>query len=177
MGVETAIDGTLLTPGDIAYPCGLIAYSYARWVGTDFALYAEGSSTQIEWDKSENTWKSDTEFKFKNQQEGDWRSKQWMDVEDPDFMVWFSPAASTNFLKVLGKIEDGLPAGDYRVQVTNGWDEEMFAGQKNFVLLTTTAMGGSSPFLGACYLICGFVLVVLSAGFSAVYCATKRKDA
>ena len=183
MGVETALDGTLLNPDDYAYPCGLIAFTYAKWGmntgATAFSLFSAGDSAPelIEFDKSDIAWKSDREFKFKNQLEGNWESKQWMDVEDPDFMVWFSPATSRNFLKQLGRIEKGIPAGDYTIEVQNGWQDagDMFGGEKNFVLMTTTPLGGGNSFLGVLYLITAFVLLFLTAAFATVYCYQKKK--
>jgi hypothetical protein len=51
----------------------------------------------------------------------------------------------------------------------------MFGGEKNFVLMTTTPLGGGNPFLGVLYLITAFVLVFLTAAFATVYCYQKKK--
>lgn len=82
MNKTIAADGiTPLDPDAVAYPCGLIAKS----LFTD----AYNITTQddpfvlkpIPMSSNNIAWKSDVEYKYKNQA-GDWRSKQWIDVED-----------------------------------------------------------------------------------------------
>ena len=68
---------TVLDKDAVAYPCGLIAKS----LFTDtYSISTMGTDPKVvEIDSSDIAWKSDVEFKFKNQ-EGDWEKKQWMDV-------------------------------------------------------------------------------------------------
>jgi len=62
MGKSSSVDGTTLNKTDIAYPCGLIAYSYF----TDgFKLYNK-DNVEIEMKKDKITWPSDKGYKFKN---------------------------------------------------------------------------------------------------------------
>ena len=74
-----SVDGSTLVQDDVAYPCGLIAKS----VFTDSYTIktTETVPVEVEIDSSDIAWKSDVEFKFKNQ-EGDWKKKQWIDVTD-----------------------------------------------------------------------------------------------
>ena len=52
----------------------------------------------------------------------------------------------------------------------------MFDGEKNFVLMTTTPLGGGNAFLGALYLITALVLAFLTAAFTTVHCIQKKKQ-
>lgn len=77
MGVVKSVNGQNLTPGDVAIPCGLIAKSFF----TDKYKLVNEAGTDQTIDSSDIAWKSDVEFKFKNQ-EGDWKTKQWLDITD-----------------------------------------------------------------------------------------------
>lgn len=80
MNKTIAFDGiTPLQNNSIAYPCGLIAKS----VFTDYYNISTSSefNSQIYINESNIAWKSDVEYKFKNQA-GNWQQTQWTDVEN-----------------------------------------------------------------------------------------------
>ena len=86
MGKTLSYDARTLTPDAPAYPCGLIAKSFFTDRFALFKLDDEGVAiiNPIDIDSTKISWDTDREFKFKNL-EGDWKLKQWMDVEDPHF--------------------------------------------------------------------------------------------
>ena len=87
MGKVKAYDGTTtLTPDAPAYPCGLIAKSFFTDRFKLFKIDDQGvaDTTPIGIDTTKISWDTDREFKFKNL-DGDWKSKQWLNVEDPHF--------------------------------------------------------------------------------------------
>jgi hypothetical protein len=45
---------------------------------------------------------------------------QWIDVENEHFMVWMRMETFPSFRKIWGRIETDLPAGKYKLNVTNG---------------------------------------------------------
>ena len=78
MGVTESVDGTALVADEIAYPCGLVAKSIFTDSYKVLAIKDDPSS-ELPIDDSDIAWKSDVEFKFKNQ-DGDWQKIQWLDV-------------------------------------------------------------------------------------------------
>jgi hypothetical protein len=78
MGVTESVDGTALDETAIAYPCGLIAKSVFTDAYRVLAVKGDANS-ELPIDDSDIAWKSDVEFKFKNQA-GDWKKTQWLDV-------------------------------------------------------------------------------------------------
>lgn len=66
-------------------------------------------------------WKSDRE-KFKNQDREDWKSVQWLDVENQHFIVWMRTAGLPTFRKLFAAIDDqDLKAGNYTLKVHNDY--------------------------------------------------------
>lgn len=66
-------------------------------------------------------------------------------------------AADSTFLKLWGRIEDGLQAGNYTWEIENRekqseYDVSKWSGEKHLVLLSPSVWGGTSTFLGALYL-------------------------
>lgn len=84
LGKEVSVDGSVLNGDDVAVPCGLIARSYFNdtFQLSDISPFSSANILAI--DSSDIAWKSDIDFKFKNQ-EGDWQKRQWIDVEDCKF--------------------------------------------------------------------------------------------
>jgi len=73
-GKTLAFDGTtILTDSDVAIPCGLIAKSFF----TDSYLMSKEDGTPVTIDQDDIAWKSDVEFKFKNQpgDNEEWKTK------------------------------------------------------------------------------------------------------
>lgn len=80
-----AFDGvTKLVPEDAAFPCGLVAKSFFtdKFVSFTSEKTASTEAKNYKIDDSEIAWDSDVEYKFKNLDQADWNTIQWMDVED-----------------------------------------------------------------------------------------------
>jgi len=136
-----AYDGTtLLDPEEVAIPCGLIAKSVFN---DTFSLSAfENFQSVITIDDSDIAWKSDVDYKFKNQDREDWDSVQWHDITDQHFIVWMRTAGLPSFRKLYGAIQNGLNADTYYLRIQNNYDVAAFGGSKKFVLSTTNLLGG-----------------------------------
>lgn len=78
-----------------------------------FALY-DGSSTNIPISQSNIAWPSDIGRHVKAAD-----SQMAFDVTEETWLVWFRPAARSDFYKLNGKIEQDLPAGTYTVGIKN----------------------------------------------------------
>lgn len=74
-----SVNGTPLVGDDVAVPCGLTAQTFFN---DEYSLFI--NTLEVEIDSSDIAWKSDINFKFKNQGEG-WEAKQWLDMEDRKF--------------------------------------------------------------------------------------------
>lgn len=111
-----------------ATPCGLIAKSVFN---DTFRLCIEGASCENEQDfvaidKTNIAWASDIQFRFNNlpndqvpdeEKSNDcaadnscWKDVQWLDMTDPDFIVWMRTAGLPNFRKLWGRVDAGLTA-------------------------------------------------------------------
>jgi hypothetical protein len=84
LGKSVSFDGTALNGDDVAVPCGLIAKSYFNdtFMLSDVSPFM--SSNIVTIDSTDIAWKSDIDYKFKNQGDG-WEKKQWINVEDRKF--------------------------------------------------------------------------------------------
>lgn len=176
IGRTKSVGGQDLVPDDIAIPCGLIAKSFF----TDkYVLYDAKPDLPTANKKKivsdDIAWKSDVEFKFKNQ-EGDWRSKQWIDIEDQHFIVWMRTAGLPNFRKLYGNVKDGLEAGTYWLRITNSYDVSAFSGSKTFVMSTTNILGGQNYFLAIAYMVVGCLCLILALIFFGVFLSKRNEN-
>ena len=55
-----------------------------------------------------------------------WKDIQWIDMEDPHFIVWMRTAGLPDFRKLWGKIDGGLKAGKYKLMIDNHFDVAPF---------------------------------------------------
>ena len=72
-----------------------------------------------------------------------WKDVQWIDMEDPHFIVWMRTAGLPNFRKLWGKIKKDLPVDSYKILIQNNYKVSNFKGKKSFVLSTTNALARS----------------------------------
>lgn len=80
-----AVDGvTLLDPEAVAIPCGLIAKSVFN--DTYELSNVQDFQSSLTIDDSDIAWKSDVDFKFKNQDREDWDTVQWHDISDRKYL-------------------------------------------------------------------------------------------
>ncbi|CEF61085.1 Protein of unknown function DUF284,transmembrane eukaryotic family-containing protein [Strongyloides ratti] len=100
-------------------------------------------------------------------------------VQNFDFIIWMTTAGFNNFrkpyrklLRTIPQLSSGLPRGEYVLKVTNNYDVLSFNGTKQFVISTTSWIGGKNPFFGIAFLtvagICiffGSVLLIIHYKF------------
>lgn len=134
-------------------------------------------------DEKNIAWKSDMKYKYKNTKEipkdltggaktpTSWKDIQWMDMEDPHFIVWMRTSGLPSFRKLYGKFDNGLKAGNYVVRIDNKFNVKPFNGQKSFVFSTTTSMGGKFNMLGNAFLILGAFCI----GFEVLFIIVLRR--
>uniref|UniRef100_A0A3Q2QMZ5 Cell cycle control protein n=1 Tax=Fundulus heteroclitus TaxID=8078 RepID=A0A3Q2QMZ5_FUNHE len=95
-----------------------------------------------------------------------------------DFLVWMRRAALPDFRKLYRRItadeyHDGLPAGNYSLEITYNYPVLTFNGRKKVVLSNVSWMGGKNDFLGIAYLVVGSLCIVMSIVMLIVYAKFK----
>lgn len=178
--ISKAIDGTPLNQSAPANPCGLIAKS----LFTDsFKLIEHGKVNPAnDWTKeiplvmndSNIAWKSDVAFKFKRLDNVNWNKIQWTDVSDQHFIVWMRTAGLPTFRKLYAAYDNGLKAGEHRVEIENSYDVSKFGGSKKYVLSTTNVLGGSSFALAYAYMVVGGLSILFSIVFAIAYKRSQK---
>eukprot|EP01086_Lenisia_limosa_P006628 TRINITY_DN25608_c0_g1_i2.p1 TRINITY_DN25608_c0_g1~~TRINITY_DN25608_c0_g1_i2.p1 ORF type:complete len:319 (+),score=46.50 TRINITY_DN25608_c0_g1_i2:58-1014(+) len=147
-------------------PCGLIA---ASMFNDTFAL-KKPDGTDVAWTKSGIAWESDVDEKFKKQSKPvGIQPTTWPpgvdSVEDEDFIVWMRTAGLPHFKKLHRIIDTDLSAGTYTLTVNNRFPVEEFDGTKQFVLATTSSIGGRNMFLAFAYIVVGLLCLTLGIVF------------
>jgi len=147
VGIFQNVAGAPLVATSPAIPCGLIAKS----IFTDsYSIKKKGTTTNIPIYQKGIAWKSDVDYKFKNQAKpvdaagatvSSWQDIQWIDIEQEHFIVWMRTAGLPNFRKLWGKLSNctglaGEPActpvdanldiGEYTVTIQNNYDVSSF---------------------------------------------------
>ena len=138
--------GKVLDPDGVANPCGLVAKSFFN---DSFVL--NGGAITIQ--DTGIAWSSDVKNKFKSPPNAE--DIQWVDVTNERFIVWMRTAATPNFRKLWGRIEQDINPGTYTVDITNNYDVSGFDGKKYIVLSTANTFGGKNYFLAISYLVVG----------------------
>jgi hypothetical protein len=111
----TSVAGSALTDSDPAYPCGTIARMYyqLRSEIQGFKIY-DSSSTNVPYTQTGIAWPSDI---GRHVNAAD--SKMAFKVTEETWLVWFRPAARSDFYKLNGIINQDMPAGTYTMVALN----------------------------------------------------------
>ena len=174
MGKKESLDGTPLTPSEVAIPCGLIAKSYPEERFKLSLKNGEDDFTQISIDEKNIAWGPDKEklfknVKVKNEPEDYYKKIQWVNMEDEHFIVWMRPSLLPNFRKLYGRIHQDLEKGTYQVTVSKPLNVKEFNGEKYFVLSTVNVFGGKNWFLSIAYIAFGGLCLLLALLFVILY--------
>ena len=104
--INYSITNKSLDPNATANPCGLVAYTVFN---DSFSL---GDNIQIS--DFGIAWPSDLQkYKITNPDE------MWTNTTDERFMNWMRIAAMPTFRKLWGRIDNGLPSGNYTLSIEN----------------------------------------------------------
>ncbi|KAL6101066.1 tmem30a [Pungitius sinensis] len=93
-----------------------------------------------------------------------------------DLIVWMREAAFPNFKKLYGVLHrgdktftKGLPAGNYRLNVSYNFPVQYFRGRKEVVLTTLTWFGGQNHFLPVAYLVTSCLILLVAVILTVVW--------
>ncbi|KAM8736263.1 cell cycle control protein 50B [Acanthopagrus schlegelii] len=180
-------------------PCGSVANSMFN---DTFKLYqiVSGERKQVPFDGKGIAWWTDYNVKYRNPSvtplrdafNGTVKPLFWprpayeLDPSDPnnngfinqDFLVWMRRAALPDFRKLYRRITEGdytqgLPAGNYSLEIAYNYPVLSFDGRKKVVLSNVSWMGGKNEFLGIAYLVIGSLCIVMSIVMLIVYAKFK----
>lgn len=130
-----------------------------------------GKNVEIEFNTDDIAWTTDV-GKFSNIKDlptgvNSYEEIQWLNMEDPRFIVWMRNAGLPNFRKLYGVIEDDLKAGtQYHLEVDAQYNVAPFEGKKKFVLSNANVLGGKNQMLYVIYFIAGAITSVMTVGFA-----------
>lgn len=180
-------------------PCGSLANSMFN---DTFKLYqiVNGKQKEVPLDGKGIAWWTDYNIKYrnpgvtplKNAFNGTVKPLYWskpayeLDPTDTanngfinqDFLVWMRRSALPNFRKLYRRITegdyaDGLPKGNYSLEISYNYPVMDFDGRKKVVFSNVSWMGGKNKFLGIAYLVIGSLCLVMSVVMLIVYAKFK----
>ncbi|CAF0997034.1 unnamed protein product, partial [Didymodactylos carnosus] len=174
----------------IIAPCGVIANSMFndKLTLTFNDQVVPLQNTGIAWSTDKNVKFRNpingTSYFSKYANPPNWRNKTAWDLdpsdrhnngfENEDFIVWMRTAAMPTFRKLYRKLyrkssindtgtfNKGLPKGTYILSIVYQYPVVNFAGRKQFIISTTSWMGGKNPFLGWAYIVISVMSEFLS---------------
>ncbi|XP_034530804.1 cell cycle control protein 50B [Notolabrus celidotus] len=180
-------------------PCGAAPNSMFN---DTFKLYqiVKGVKKLVPFDGKGIAWWSDYNVKYRNPSisplrnafNGTVKPPSWprpayeLDTTDPanngfinqDFLVWMRSAALPDFRKLYRRIaggdyQEGLPAGNYSLEIAYNYPVLSFDGRKKVVFSNVSWMGGKNEFLGIAYLVIGSLCILMSIVMLIVYAKFK----
>lgn len=180
-------------------PCGSLANSMFN---DSFKLFQikNGAQTEVPLDGKGIAWWTDYNIKYRNPKvtplknafNGTVKPLFWskpayeLDPSDSanngfinqDFLVWMRRAALPNFRKLYrriteGNYADGLPKGNYSLEISYNYPVRSFDGRKKVVFSNVSWMGGKNEFLGIAYLVIGSLCLAMSVVMLIVYAKFK----
>ena len=163
LGINKTFGGFYLSDKDPANPCGLYPKSFFN---DTYSLKNE-ENKNLFINETNIAWNSDRSFKFKSPLNAE--RLQWINVTDEHFMVWMRPAATNNFRKLWGRINEDIPPGNYTLTINNNYNVSYFEGKKSIVLSTANIFGGKNSFIGTLYIIIGSICLLSAALFAIAY--------
>ncbi|KAK2840009.1 hypothetical protein Q5P01_013749 [Channa striata] len=93
-----------------------------------------------------------------------------------DLIIWMRGAAFPNFKKLYGVLyrgnepfTNGLPAGNYSIEISYNFPVQYFRGRKEVVLTTLTWFGGQNYFLPIAYLVTSGLILLLAIILTVVW--------
>lgn len=93
-----------------------------------------------------------------------------------DLIIWMREAAFPNFKKLYGVLNranepftQGLPAGNYSIQISYNFPAQYFRGRKEVVVTTLTWFGGQNHFLPIAYLVTSCLILVVAIVLTVVW--------
>ena len=139
---------------DISSPCGLWARSFFN--DTYYLTFLNGTSIKI------NEYNISNEYLKKNffKRRKDYKSKQWIDVENEHFINWMNIETFHNFKKIWGRIDIDLKPGNYNLYIKNNYDIKKYEGDKYFCLSNANKFGINNSF-GYFFIGIGFYLLIV----------------
>ncbi|XP_066562327.1 transmembrane protein 30C [Amia ocellicauda] len=180
-------------------PCGAIANSIFNDSFEVFFHPAGGMEMAVSVSKTDLTWYTDKNVKFKNPgptnetlseifsgtaQPIYWRKPVYMldpyersnnGFVNEDFIVWMREAAFPNFKKLYGRLNhtpefsNGLPPGNYSIQISYNFPVQYFQGKKLVILSTVSWFGGHNMFLPIAYIVSGGIIIIAAMILTGFY--------
>uniref|UniRef100_A0A5K3FLB4 Cell cycle control protein n=1 Tax=Mesocestoides corti TaxID=53468 RepID=A0A5K3FLB4_MESCO len=182
----------------IIAPCGAVANSLFNDTFALTLTQKKGQSNAVnkivKFSYENIAWKSDRDVKFGRPANWDNTAKpiNWpkpVQEVNPNaysgysqLLVWMRTAALPNFRKNYADIvhendfADGLPAGDYEVNVSYAYPVTQFSGTKRFIISQASWLGGRNPTLGIAYIVVGCIHAILAVIFTGIHFHLRKRQ-